>query len=290
MESRTKGRGLPASRRRTRIFSPTKPMTSSAIGKGRHRCTALHDGRDKQALELLEQALETFRTLRSGSTAVALINLAEACYVTGDLPRAAALLHECYSLQRTKRVNTSPGAFRFLSLLAAAAVAIPVGIMLADDALLQVGSDSSLLDVAFSWRVHWVLGPIIEAFCALYEFQGHRERHDTLLGQAADPITTLDISFDLGIRLARLGSAHHLPRISALMSRQCSVPSPFCQAYKDLFDAFLATRRRMPRRARERGLHAADEFRRVGRPFQHALALDAAGLHQEAQARRPRLV
>ena len=101
--------------------------------------------------------------------------------------------------------------------------------------------------------------------------------------RGCDSLSSLDHGLQLAIRVARLGPLHLIPRISALMSQQCSGASSLLRAHKDLFESFLAARRGMTGRAKELGLSAAHEFAGAGRPFMRALALDAAGFPAEAQ-------
>jgi DNA-binding CsgD family transcriptional regulator len=158
--------------------------------------------------------------------------------------------------------------------------------MLADAKLLKLNRDATLLDLGFARNAQWLLGPLVEAFCLLYEHEGNREAHDALLTQAINSMTSLDHSLPLAIRAARLGAAEQLPRLSMLMSRQCAVPSSLLRAYQDLFDSFISMRRQLPERARELAVRAAREFEMSGRPLMEALALEAAGSLEKAQAIR----
>ena len=219
------------------------------------------------------RTLEKVRALAS-TKPVALVSLAEAHFAAGALERAATLLREFHTMRSG---NSS-------ELLSAAAVGIPLGLALADETLLKQNYDPSLLDLAFARHEEYLRGPLVEAFCTLFEQQGRPEEHDALLARALDALTSLDNSLALGIRLARLGIPRCLPRISALMARQCSGTSTFLRAHQDLFDSFVAARRQLPKRSRELGLRAERAFANNGRPFMRALALQAAGLPSEADA------
>jgi DNA-binding CsgD family transcriptional regulator len=239
---------------------------------------ALATSRQIEATERLAQALQKAHAL--GSTVpFALVSLAEALFAAGELRRAATLLHELQAMRSSSSAH----------LLVAAAAGIPLGMMLADEALLEPSRDPSLLDLAFARPEQWLLGPLVESFCALYEHQGRRDEHDALLHRSLDSLSLLDNSLLLGIRAARLGPATHLPRISALMSQQCAAgTSRFLHAHQDVFESFLAARRQMPERSRKLGLQAAREFGSAGRPLLQALALEAAGLPGEGRRLRER--
>jgi DNA-binding CsgD family transcriptional regulator/tetratricopeptide (TPR) repeat protein len=242
---------------------------------------AAQAGSASVAVARLEEALGVHRAL-GGPVSLGLISLAEALYAAGDLTPAASLLHEIHTTG-VGRVATMHADDPTM-LLAVAAVGIPVGLALPDEALLKLSSDPQLIDIAFTRREQYLVGPLVEAFCLLYEHQGNREEHDALLTRALDSASSLDNSLQLGIRAGRLGSAHHLARTSTLISRQCPKASASLRAHKDLFDSFISARRRMTDRARELGLRAAREFARAGRPLQEALAHVAAGNREEAVA------
>jgi DNA-binding CsgD family transcriptional regulator len=103
-----------------------------------------------------------------------------------------------------------------------------------------------------------------------------------------DSVQSLDDSLSLGVRIARLGSARHIPRISALMSRQCAGPSKLLKAYTTLFESFTAGRRGMLGQSKELARKAAKEFSSAGRPLQQAVSLEAAGFLEEADLIRTR--
>jgi DNA-binding CsgD family transcriptional regulator len=237
----------------------------------------VQDGDVALALGRLEEALETSRGCDVAARPFILVSFAEALLAAGKLRRAAALLLE---LQTT-------GASTTQTLLVAAAAAIPLGLMLDEEALLKSSCDPSLLDLAFALPEQGLLGPLVESFCALYEQRGWRERHDALLDRSVASLSVLDNSLQLGIRAARLGRPEHLARLSALMGRQCAAgTTTFLRAHLDLFDSFVFARRQMPERAKELALGAEAEFARAGRPLLQALALDAAGLANRARELR----
>jgi hypothetical protein len=192
------------------------------------------------AVARLEEALECHRTLGS-SVSLGLVSLAEAFFAAGELARAAALIHEFHAIGEG-RTTTMQGDDP-TSLLAVAAVGIPLGMLLPDDTLLKLSSDPHLVDIAFTRREQYLVGPLVEAFCLLYEHADDRNAHDALLGRALDATSSLDNSLPLAIRAARLGSGHYLARIATLTSRECPKTSALLRAHKDLFDSFIAGRR-----------------------------------------------
>ncbi len=233
----------------------------------------VQDGNVAPALACLEEALAASRSVEVSAKPFVLVSLAEALLAAGELRRATALLIELQS----------SGAGTTRTSLVAAALAIPLAMALGEEALLKPSCDPSLLDLAFALPEQGLLGPLVESFCALYEQRGWRAQHDTLLDRTLSSLSVLDNSLLLGIRAARLGKPEHLPRISALMARQCAGASAFLGAHQDLFESFVSARRGIPKRAKEFALRAADEFARAGRPLLQALALDAAGLPSRAR-------
>lgn len=168
-------------------------------------------------------------------------------------------------------------------LLNAASIGIPLGIMLCDEPLLKLSRDPTLIDLAFARKGAWLLGPIVEAFCTLYEHEERRVDHDALLERAVNALSSLDHSLLFGCRVARLGTATNLPRVAALVARQCAVSNSLMRGHKYLFDSFIAARRRQTERSRELALHAASEFAQSGRPLLQTLASEAAGAIGEAE-------
>lgn len=247
------------------------------------------DGDVARAIVLLEESLalsrrierstarntlERIRALAS-TKPVALTSLAEARFAAGDLERAAMALREFYAMRSG---NTG-------DLLAAAAVGIPLAMVLRDDALMRKSYDPSLLDLAFVRREQWLCGPLVEAFCGHFEHEGRRSDHDALVQRTLTALDSLDNSLPLGIRLARLCPAACLPRIKALVLRQCAGGGELLQAYQDLFDSFVAARRRIGARSRELAMRAARGFAYAGRPLMRALALHASGSAAKALPR-----
>jgi DNA-binding CsgD family transcriptional regulator len=160
--------------------------------------------------------------------------------------------------------------------------------MLADDVLLKLSRDTTLLDLVFSQQEQSLLGPIVEAFCILYEHEGRRDRHDALLERAINSSRSLDHSLQLSTRVARLGDSRHLPRISALMGRQSAARTTLSQSYKDLFDSLLAKRRGLSERSRQLAAGAATGFEKAGRPVMQSIALETSGNPDGAQQIRYR--
>jgi DNA-binding CsgD family transcriptional regulator len=241
----------------------------------------LQDGDIELAVALLEESLALSRTIErstarrtlekiralASTKPVALVTLSEASFAAGNLERAATALREYHAMRSG---NTG-------ELLVGAAVGIPLGMTLPDETLLRQSYDPNLLDLAFARREQWLCGPLVEAFCAYFERQGLRAEHDALLRRALGALESLDNSLPLGLRLARLGPPSCLPRLSALVSRHCAGDTPLLRAYRDLFDACIALRRQMPKRASELADRAEKAFAVARRPFMRALAAQAGG-------------
>lgn len=248
-----------------------------------YAAAAMHDGSMGAAIQCTEEALEQFR-LCGSSLSFALVTLSEVAYEAGDFRRAADALREFHAIQRTDSSTAQYTVHEhFMSV---AAVGIPVGIMLSDEGLLRLSSDTTLLDLAFSQQEQSLLGPLAEAFCILYEHEDRREEHDALLERAIDASRSLDHSLQLGIRAARVGDTRRLPRISMLLTRQAAAHTRLSQAHKTLFDSFLARRRQLPERSRQLAMTAAMGFEEMARPVMQSIALEASGnLDKAAEVR-----
>jgi DNA-binding CsgD family transcriptional regulator len=237
------------------------------------------------AIAHLEEALAEVRRL-GGVAPVVILSLAQATFAGGHLERTRLLLHEFYAVEDKRPFLLSCSRPRLL--LSASALAIPTAIMVQDDALLSMSNDKSLIDLAFASRDQSLLGPLVEAFCILFEHEKRRTAHDALLARCIDSIESLDDSLSLGLRIARLGSARHITRMSAFMSRQCAGCSKLLKAYKALFESFIAARQGMLSQSRELAREAATDFSNAGRPLQQALSLEAGGFFREADLIRIR--
>jgi DNA-binding CsgD family transcriptional regulator len=242
---------------------------------------ATQDGDVAVAIAYLEEALQLSRTVErttarntlekvrtlASTKPVSLVSLADACYAAGRLHRAAAALHEFHSVR-----SGSTG-----DLITAAAVGIPLGLLLGDEALLALSHDPNLLELAFARYEQWLCGPLVDAFCGYYERLGRRREHDALLMRAIEKLTSLDNGLLLGLRIARLGPPSALPKVGVLAGRQWPRASPLFDAYRDLFEGVVGARRRQPARSDETAARAAAALAQNGRPILQALALQAAG-------------
>ena len=231
---------------------------------------AVQTGRIDLALPLLEEALSLQR--KFGTFSEPLVTLAEASLAAGKLQKAATLIKEFHTVQFPR-----PEV-----LLAAASVGVPVGLMLHDAELLQLSNDVALLDLAFALGEQWILGPIVDAFCVLYENEGRRSEHDALLKRACRTVVSFDNSLSLAIRIARLADAGELPRMRALMAREAGGDACFFVGHRRLFEALIVRRRRLMTRSCEQASQAAEDFRATGRPLLESMALEAAGRRVEA--------
>jgi ATP/maltotriose-dependent transcriptional regulator MalT len=242
-------------------------------------------GNVQAAIAHLEEALAEQRRLGSFAPVI-ILSLAQATFASGYLERTRLLLREFYAVEDKRPFLLSCSGPRLLA--SASALAIPTAIMLQDPELLRMSNDTSLMDLVFASREQSLIGSLVEAFCILFEHEQQRAAHDALLARCIDSLQSLDDSLSLGLRIARLGSARHIPRISALMSRQCAGSSDLLKAYKALFESFIAARRGMLGQSKELAGLAAKGFSNAGRPLQEALALESAGFLQEADLVRIR--
>ena len=241
----------------------------------------IQDGDVVLAIALLEESLALSRSIErttargtleklralASTKPVALTSLAEARFAAGDLEGALGALREFHAMRSGNSGD----------LIVAAAVGIPLATLCSDHVLLRQSWDPSLLDLAFARREQWLCGPLVEAFCARFEHEGRRNDHDALLLRALASLESLDNSLVLGLRLARLGPAACLPRVRTLVLRQCDGDGVLLGAYRDLFEAIVASRRQVSARSRELALRAQRVFEGAGRPHLRSLAASVAG-------------
>lgn len=224
-------------------------------------------------LTMAVSCLEEYRRMQppGARTFVGLLSLVEAAFSVGDLRWTAQLLHELYD----RYVDST-------ALIGAAAIGIPVGLMLDDRVLLDKGREPALLDLAFSRGDQWLTGPLVESFCMLYEHLDLRAEHDALLQTALECMTTVDNSIPLAIRAARCGDARMLPRITKLVTLDCLPESELQVARQSWFDATLAARRGRLTKSKKLAIRAAGGFARTGRLVLQASALASAHLADDA--------
>jgi ATP/maltotriose-dependent transcriptional regulator MalT len=201
------------------------------------------------------------------------MSMIEALTAAGSLPRAARLLHELYD-----RYLDTP------ALISAAAIGIALGVMLEDEVLLNKGRDATLLDLAFVRGEQWLIGPLVESFCMLYEREDRRSKHDELLGAALDRMTTVDNSLPFAVRAARAGDARMLPRLAKMVDADCPGTSPLHHARKLWFEGTVAARHGRHTASRTLCTRAAEGFASAKRPLLQAGALASAGSTHDCDA------
>jgi DNA-binding CsgD family transcriptional regulator len=210
---------------------------------------AIQDGSTANALAYANEALQLFRNV-GASISIGLVTLAEALYAAGNLDDAA---------------------------LEVAAIGIPVGLLVSDSSLVRSSRSGTLVDLAFSRNVDWLLGPLAEAFCALHEFEGNREAHDILLRRAASAMRSVDHSLPFAVRVARAGPAEFIARFATLVTHHCAPLSSIMQGHANLWKSFASMRRQLLELSNEQCLHAAELFAEAERPLMRAAALEAGG-------------
>jgi DNA-binding CsgD family transcriptional regulator/tetratricopeptide (TPR) repeat protein len=232
---------------------------------------AAQDGNVTDAIACLEE-FERLQPAARRSFAGPM-SLIEALSAAGSLPRAAQLLHELY-----ERYLDTP------ALISAAAIGISLGVMLEDEVLLGKGRDATLLDLAFVRGEQWLVGPLVESFCMLYERENLRSKHDELLGAALERMTTVDNSFPFTVRAARAGDARMLPRLAKMVDADCPGTSELHRARKLWFEGTVAARHGRHTASRSLCTRAAEGFGRTQRPLLQAGALASAGSLHESDA------
>jgi DNA-binding NarL/FixJ family response regulator len=235
---------------------------------------AIQDGSSADALAYASEALQLFREVGQ-SISIGLVTLAEASYAAGQLETAAGMLREFHSIQQSD--SSTQEAVTQDQMLEVAAIAIPVGLLMSDSALVRSSRSGTLIDLAFSRNVDSLLGPLAEAFCSLYEFEGNREAHDALLRRAASVMRSVDHSLPFAERVARVGAAEFLPRFATMVTRQCAPLSSVMQGHANLWQSFASTRRQLLELSNEQSQRAAQLFEEAARPLMRAAALEANG-------------
>ncbi len=167
-------------------------------------------------------------------------------------------------------------------------MSIPVGLLLSDTRLVRAGRSPTLIDLAFSRNAEWLLGPIAEAFCMLYEFESDKDRHDALVMRTASSMRTVDQSLPFAVRVARTGPAELLPRFASLVVKQCDSDSNLVRAHADLFESTASIRRNVPKLAEELGARALRHSQMPVAPLLHAVAEETNGHIERAREIRHR--
>jgi DNA-binding CsgD family transcriptional regulator len=239
-----------------------------------YSAAAIQDGSSDKAILYAKAALERFRSAES-SVPFGLVTLAEALYTAGKLREAAATLHEFHAIQQSD--SSTEQAVHQDEIISVATIGVQVGLLLSDTTLIRANRATTLIDLAFSRNAARLLGPLVEAFCTLYEFEGDREAHDRLLTRAATTLRSLDHSLSFAARIARVASPELLPRFAALVARQCTANSNVMRGHYDLFESYASSRRQASKLARELAARAASSFEESERPLLQALAEEAAG-------------
>jgi DNA-binding CsgD family transcriptional regulator len=235
---------------------------------------AIQDGSTANALAYANEALQLFRNV-GASISIGLVTLAEALYAAGNLDDAADVLREFHSVQRSD--SSTQEAVTQDQMLEVAAIGIPVGLLVSDSSLVRSSRSGTLVDLAFSRNVDWLLGPLAEAFCALHEFEGNREAHDILLRRAASAMRSVDHSLPFAVRVARAGPAEFIARFATLVTHHCAPLSSIMQGHANLWKSFASMRRQLLELSNEQCLHAAELFAEAERPLMRAAALEAGG-------------
>jgi predicted ATPase/DNA-binding CsgD family transcriptional regulator len=165
----------------------------------------------------------------------------------------------------------------------AAAVGIPLGLLLNDDLLVRRCAHESAIEHAFNSGEPQRIGAVSAAFAQLLAARGAGREAKALLRRALGVVWRLHRCWNFAIQLALLGGAREIAAAQALVRQvEGGRERSIVRAHARLIDC-IASRRR-GKVSRSAGEAAAGEFAVLGWRLCEALALDAAGLSSRASA------
>lgn len=226
------------------------------------------------AAERHELALaEAQRTSLLWRIAYSALNYANTLTLAGRLTRARELVMQALDCA----VDTATATTK------AAAVGIPLALLLDDDVLAKRCAHESAIDHAFHSGEPQRIGAVSAAFAQLLAARGSAREARTLLRRALFAVPRLHRCWNFAIQLALLGGAREISVAHELVRAvEGSKERSIVRAHARLIDC-IASRRRGGA-SRKAGEAAAGEFAVLGWRLCEALALDAAGLASRASA------
>lgn len=223
------------------------------------------------ALERHLIAVEEAR--RAGMTwriAYTTLNYARTLMLKGELPQACVLVWEALE------AGVTTATFK----TKAAAIGIPLALMLNDRALLEACSDEDAL--AFSERSGEIQrqSSVSAAFAELRAAQGSTAEAQSLLGHAIRAVPHAHRSWELFVAIAHWGTSEDAALASTILSAASGRPR-VQRAFALLFSA-LKLRRKDAARSRRLALLAAKAFGSLGDALHETQALELSGCSAEA--------
>ncbi|MEO6912390.1 MAG: AAA family ATPase [Candidatus Baltobacteraceae bacterium] len=218
----------------------------------------------------VEEARRTGMTWRIAYSA---LNYARTLMLKGDLRAACALVWEALE------VGVTTATFK----TKAAAIGIPLALMLNDPALLDACADEDAL--AFSERSREIQrrSSVSAAFAELRSAQGVNGESQELLTRAIRAIPHAHRSWDLFVAIARWGNPEDVALASTILSGATGRPR-VQRAFALLFSALTTQRSNLPRSQRLASL-AARGFATLGDILHQAYAIELSGRTAEALER-----
>ncbi len=224
------------------------------------------------AIECFESTVELARArFVPGHEAYALAGYAAVRYLTGDLQSARTLIDQALSVVEEVQ------AYLRLQL---AGIAIPLGLRLGDEALVDRFAREENVELAFRSDQAQRIAPIGAAFAELYVQRGQKQAAIDLLHRVVCTIPSVAQRPWWSLALAQYGSPEDQPGVRALLVRWAAHSENRAgKAYLALYDALLATD---AAGARECGERAELAFAELHMPHWQALALELSRRPLEA--------
>lgn len=223
------------------------------------------------SVERHQRALEEAeRTGMMWRVAYCSLNYARTLTLRGELPAARTLVWSA--------IETGVTTATFVTK--AAAVGIPLGLMLNDRALIDACALEEALTFAERSGEIQRIASVSAAFAELRAEQGAMEEARTLLGKAIERITHAHRAWDLFLAIASRGREHDVDRARVMLASASGRPR-VRRTYALLFDAIVSAES-APERSRRLAATAASHFWAIGDELHRAQSLEFTGDLQAA--------
>jgi DNA-binding CsgD family transcriptional regulator len=212
--------------------------------------------------------------------AMGLVGYATLHFLLGDFVRARALVLESAAL--------SVDFDRPYAAIQQACVAVPLGVRIEDEELIERFAREDLIDASFGTGEAQRYTAIADAFAELYVARGDLDRAYALVHRALGETRSIGVAPWFSAIAARYGRDDDVLRMRELLERWARPDSNRAgKAYLALFEALVTARDGHP--DVERATDAAERFAAIGFPHYEALALEAAGRPADALDRYRRM-
>jgi DNA-binding CsgD family transcriptional regulator/tetratricopeptide (TPR) repeat protein len=226
-------------------------------------------GKAALATECWSQALTAAQEKRlTGRTAYTSLGFAWTELWLGKLDHARDLVDQALA------TGVDNASVRILK----AAVGVPLGLMLQDEALTQRCADAEAIELAFRSTEAQRVGPVVSAFVEFFMAHGRTEEARVLLHRGIIAVTTADQSWWLLTQAAMQAEPIYYARARLALEKAAENPQHVvAAAHLKLFDAIVAKRENKSEETAAKASEAAELFAQIGWPYCRAMAEEVAG-------------